>query len=334
MTNYAIYRINETFRVLFFISLSIIVFQLYPVTALMIVLLALLNDMPILTIAYDNVKISQKPEKWDMGKLLSISSFLGGIGTVSSFMMLIIGLRVLHLNLQVLQSFIYLNLSVGGHLALFVSRTKGRFWSVRPARPLFLAVILTQLTATIITVYGILLPAMGWELAGLVWGYALATFVVQDFLKVGFYRRLDRGGGVVKTKNEATNVLRTVTPDKAFTFYRDYGQPLHVTSRSLEELAASVKSIEPSSVRFHVDEGEFESWFTMLGDESLARQVAKLRDKNTPPDKLREKVSSMVTKRVEQLHKIAGQKEKGAKVPSVSPDKEHVTDNKTGSQEM
>ena len=70
MTNYAIYRINETFRVLFFISLSIIVFRLYPVTALMIVLLALLNDMPILTIAYDNVKISQKPEKWNMRMLL------------------------------------------------------------------------------------------------------------------------------------------------------------------------------------------------------------------------------------------------------------------------
>jgi H+-transporting ATPase len=322
MTNYAIYRINETFRVLFFISVSIIVFQLYPVTALMIVLLALLNDMPILTIAYDNVKISQKPEKWNMRTLLEISSFLGGIGTVSSFGLLIIGLKVLNLNLLVLQSFIYLNLSVGGHLALFVSRTKGRFWSVRPAKSLFLAVILTQLTATIITVYGILLPAMGWELAALVWGYALATFVVQDFLKVGFYGRLDRGGGVVQTNNEATNVLRTVTPDKAFNFYRDYGQPLGVTSRSLDELAASVKSIEPSSVRFHVEEGEFENWFAMLGDKSLASQVAALRGKNISPDKLREKVSSMVGKRVEQLHKIADAKASGAQAPPASPAKD------------
>jgi len=188
MTNYAIYRISETFRVLFFISFSIIVFQLYPVTALMIVLLALLNDMPIMTIAYDNVKISQKPEKWNMRTLLGISSFLGSVGTVSSFGILIIGLQVLHLNPLILQSFIYLKLSVAGHLNLFVARTKGSFWSVRPAKPLFLAVILTQLTATIITVYGILLPAMGWELAALVWGYALAAFVVTDFLKVGFYR--------------------------------------------------------------------------------------------------------------------------------------------------
>jgi H+-transporting ATPase len=191
MTNYAIYRINETFRVLFFISLSIIVFRLYPVTALMIVLLALLNDLPIMTIAYDNVRISQKPEKWNMRTLLGISSFLGGMGTASSFGLLIIGLQVLHLNPLVLQSFIYLKLSVAGHLTLFVARTKGRFWSVRPAKPLLLAVILTQLTATMITVYGILLPAMGWNLAALVWGYALVSFLVQDFLKVRFYRFLD-----------------------------------------------------------------------------------------------------------------------------------------------
>jgi H+-transporting ATPase len=188
MTNYAIYRINETIRVLAFITLSILVFQLYPVTALMIVLLALLNDMPIMTIAYDNVRYSPKPERWNMRALLIISTFLGAIGVVSSFGLLYIGLRVLHLNPLVLQSFIYLKLSVAGHFALFVARTRGPFWSVKPAKPLLLAVILTQITATIITVYGILLPAMGWELAGLVWGYAFLMFLVTDLLKVQFYR--------------------------------------------------------------------------------------------------------------------------------------------------
>jgi len=188
MTNYAIYRINETIRVLAFITLSILVFQLYPVTALMIVLLALLNDMPIMTIAYDNVRYSPKPERWNMRALLMISTFLGAIGVVSTFGLLYIGLEVLHLSPDVLQSFIYLKLSVAGHFALFVARTKGPFWSVRPAKPLLLAVVLTQITATIITVYGILLPAMGWELAGLVWGYAFLMFLFQDLLKVQFYR--------------------------------------------------------------------------------------------------------------------------------------------------
>ncbi len=192
MNNYAIYRITETIRVLFFITLSIIIFGFYPITALMIVLLAILNDLPIMTIAYDNVKYSNEPEKWNMGTLLSIATFLGIIGVISSFGLLFIGVDVFNLSPAVLQSFVYLKLSVAGHTILFAARTKGHFWTIRPAKPLFLAVIGTQFTATIITVYGILLPAMGWGLALFVWGYALLAFVITDFLKVGFYHLLNR----------------------------------------------------------------------------------------------------------------------------------------------
>ncbi len=202
MTNYGIYRIAETIRVLLFITVSIILFQFYPVTTLMIVLLAILNDLPIMTIAYDNVKYSNFPEKWDMRVLLAVATFLGVIGVFSSFGILYIGTEVFKLDPLVLQSFIYLKLSVAGHLTVFVARTKGHFWSVKPAKPLFLAVILTQLTATIITVYGILLPAMGWGLALFIWGYALTLFIITDFAKVGFYKLLNRptNGSVVRKR--------------------------------------------------------------------------------------------------------------------------------------
>jgi H+-transporting ATPase len=194
MTNYATYRIAETIRVLLFMTASIVVFQFYPVTALMLVLLALLNDLPIMTIAYDNVKYSDKPERWDMRTLLGIATFLGVIGVFSSFGILYIGLNVLKLDPLVLQSFIYLKLSVAGHLTIFVARTRGHFWSVKPAKPLLFAVIATQLVATIITVYGILLPAMGLGLAALVWGYALLLFVITDFAKVRLYKLLNHTG--------------------------------------------------------------------------------------------------------------------------------------------
>ena len=194
MTNYGTYRIAETIRVLLFMTASIVVFQFYPVTALMLVLLALLNDLPIMTIAYDHVKYSGKPEKWDMRTLLGIATFLGIIGVFSSFGIFYIGFIVLKLDPLVLQSFIYLKLSVAGHLTIFVARTKGHFWSVKPAKPLLLAVIVTQMVATIITVYGILLPAMGWGLAALVWVYALGLFLITDFAKLGLYKLLDHTG--------------------------------------------------------------------------------------------------------------------------------------------
>jgi H+-transporting ATPase len=191
MNNYAVYRITETIRVLLFITISILVFRFYPVTALMIVLLALLNDAPIMTIAFDHVKYSQKPERWNMRTVLGIATFLGIIGVISSFLMLYIGRDVLHLSREVLQSFIYLKLSVAGHLTVFVARTKGPFWSIKPSRPVLFAVIATQIIATLIVVYGFLLPAMSWKLALFVWGYALAAFLITDFLKVRLYRLLD-----------------------------------------------------------------------------------------------------------------------------------------------
>jgi H+-transporting ATPase len=194
MTNYCTYRIAETIRILLFMTASIVIFKFFPINALMLVLLALLNDLPIMTIAYDNVKYSDRPEKWDMRTLLGIATFLGIIGVFSTFGILYIGLVVMKLNLIVLQSFIYLKLSVAGNMTVFVARTKGHFWSVKPAKQLLFASIAVQLTAIIITVYGVLLPAMGWGLAALVWGYALSLFVVTDFAKVRLYKLLDHTG--------------------------------------------------------------------------------------------------------------------------------------------
>jgi H+-transporting ATPase len=188
MSNYSTYRIAESIRVILFIAASILFFQFYPVNAIMIVLLALLNDLPIITIAYDNVKYSNNPEVWDSKMLLGMATFLGIIGVTASFGILIIGDTVFHLSRVILQSFIYLKLSVAGHLTLLVARTRGPFWSVRPGNALIAAILGTQFVATLITVYGFLLPAMGWGLALFVWGYAIVWFLITDVLKTAFYK--------------------------------------------------------------------------------------------------------------------------------------------------
>ena len=80
MNSYAIYRIAETLRVLLFMTLAILIFNFYPVTAVMIVIIALLNDGAILSIAYDNVRYRNQPEAWNMRVVLGISTVLGVIG--------------------------------------------------------------------------------------------------------------------------------------------------------------------------------------------------------------------------------------------------------------
>ncbi|MDE1844916.1 MAG: plasma-membrane proton-efflux P-type ATPase [Thaumarchaeota archaeon] len=194
MNNYAIYRISETIRVLFFLVLSIITFSFYPITPLMIVLLAILNDVPIMTIAYDNVKISSYPERWNMRKILGIATGLGLIGVASSFVLLYVGMNVFSLQTGPLQSLIYLKLSVSGHLLFFAARTRNHFWSVKPATRLFLAIVTTQSIATIITAQGILLPAIGWPMALFVWGFSFIEFFIIDYAKLPIYKILEHNG--------------------------------------------------------------------------------------------------------------------------------------------
>lgn len=192
MNSYAIYRIAETIRVLLFMTLAIIVFNFYPVTALMIVLIALLNDGAILSIAYDNVRASPKPEAWNMHRVLGVSTMLGLVGVVATFGLFYIAERVLMLDREVVQSLMYLKLSVAGHLNIFVTRTRGPFWSIMPARILLIAVFGTQALATTLAVSGLLMPAIGWKLGLLVWGYAIVWFFINDRVKLLAYRIFDR----------------------------------------------------------------------------------------------------------------------------------------------
>jgi H+-transporting ATPase len=192
MTNYAIYRIAETIRVLLFLTLSILVFNFYPVTAIMIVLLAILNDGAILSIAYDNVRYFNRPETWNMRSVLAIATVLGIVGMVQSFGLFYLGDSIFHLSRETIQSLIYLKLSVAGHLTVFVARTRGPFWSVKPARILVAAVVGTQLVATFIAVYGLFMAPLGWAWAGIVWAYALAWFFINDRVKLLAYRIFDR----------------------------------------------------------------------------------------------------------------------------------------------
>jgi H+-transporting ATPase len=160
-------------------------------TAVMIVMLALLNDGAILSIAYDNVHYKDKPEAWNMRMVLGVASVLGVIGPAAAFGLFYLGERVYHLDRAHIQTLMYLMLSVAGHLTIFLTRTRGPFWSIRPARILWMAVLGTQAVATLIAVYGLFMTPLGWGWAGFVWGYALIWALLSDRVKLLAYRVFD-----------------------------------------------------------------------------------------------------------------------------------------------
>jgi len=161
----------------------------------MIIMLALLDDIPIMTIAYDNTYLNPKPTRWEMDRVLTISSGLGFLAIIQSLGLLLIGKMVLNLDVPHLQTMLFLQLVAGGHLMLFLTRTKKSFWrQPHPSLPLFIAIVATQALAVLITGFGWLVPKLPWELIGLVWAYNIVWMFVMDIVKLGIYHLLENRG--------------------------------------------------------------------------------------------------------------------------------------------
>jgi H+-transporting ATPase len=197
MNSYAIFRITETIRVMVFVVAAMIAFDFYPITAILIILIALFNDVPIMTIAYDNTPLDPQPVRWDMRRVLSISSVLGTIGVIETFGLLVIAKKWLKLDQAQLQTLIFLKLAIAGHLTLFVARTRGPFYKPPyPAPAMLWSAIGTKLLATLLVGVGLgLVTAIGWGDIALVWGYCLLWIFIEDQVKLHVYKHLELSAG-------------------------------------------------------------------------------------------------------------------------------------------
>lgn len=184
MQSYSIFRIAETIRIILFMTLSILVFNFYPITALMIILLALLNDIPILAIAYDRTRVENRPLRWNMFELTSLATVLGVMGVIASFLLFFL-LQEWGYSEDEIRTFLFLKLIVAGHSTLYITRARGYFWQKPwPAPILLWATFGTEIVGTIVAAEGWLMTPIGWSNALLIWVYALAWFLVNDLVKV------------------------------------------------------------------------------------------------------------------------------------------------------
>lgn len=196
MNSYAIYRITETIRIMFFVVLTMLVFGFYPITAVMIILLALFNDFPMMAIAYDNTWLDPKPVRWQMERVLSVSTVLGLVGVIETFGILVLGLLWLKLDQAQIQTLIFLKLSIAGRYTLFVARTQKPFFrKPYPASVLLWAVVGTQILVTILAGVGLNIVApLSWWLIGFVWLYCTAWLFIEDQAKLYVYHHLNLTG--------------------------------------------------------------------------------------------------------------------------------------------
>jgi H+-transporting ATPase len=189
MTSYVLYRIAMTIAIMGFVVLASIYYHFIPLTPLMLIALALLDDVPIMTIAFDNTRVPPKPVRWQMERILTISSVLGLLAVVQSAGLLYVGETVFRLEQSLLQTMMFLQLVAGGHLLLFVVRTPRPFWTPPfPNAMLFWAIVGTQVAAVLMCARGWLVPALPWRIIGYVWTYDLVWMMAQDFVKLALYR--------------------------------------------------------------------------------------------------------------------------------------------------
>jgi hypothetical protein len=104
-------------------------------------------------------------------------------------------------------------------------------------------------------------------------------------------------------KNVASNILRSVPPQNAFYFYRAIGAPTGAAARNLADFLGIINTIDLASLQFHLGRGDFENWVKMLGDNTLAKQLADLKEKKLRGEDLRLQVVDIVKARLDSLQK-------------------------------
>lgn len=238
MKNFCTYRIACTIQLLIFFFISMVSFDpndyachgvggcgdlpntfSLPVVALVII--TVLNDGTIISIAYDRVTVSKKPDQWDLFLIYVNACTLGGIAFVSSLILLLLGLDnmagddpnalldgfgIKAFEYGELLTCIYLKVSLSDFMTVFTARTSSWFFTRTPGKVLLAAAGIATFAATIMSVYWFLdvnagsgdsgkipnMKSVSWGLAMWVWGYNLIFMVLQDVVKVIELRTFDK----------------------------------------------------------------------------------------------------------------------------------------------
>ncbi|MGB2791196.1 MAG: HAD-IC family P-type ATPase, partial [Candidatus Moraniibacteriota bacterium] len=182
--NYSVYRISESFRLVITILILGVWYGFYPLVPLQLILLAFLNDIPIISLAFDRVRILAKPSEVNVKERLALSLLFGSVGVMNSILLFFLMTNIFHLSLPVIQTIFFLKLTVSGHALVFVAHTKERWYRFLPSRAVILSTITTQVLATALAVTGFLMPAsISLSTALLVWIWAFIWMQISELMK-------------------------------------------------------------------------------------------------------------------------------------------------------
>ena len=106
-------------------------------------------------------------------------------------------------------------------------------------------------------------------------------------------------------KEKAQALLSQMPPDKSFHFYAGIGKPLNISADSLQDFCDKILKVNEESINFHLSRGDFEAWFTGIGDVELSKKVALLKTKEKVGEELRRRLHAIVENRCTVLANFA-----------------------------
>lgn len=183
LNGYITYRISESFRLIFGILLATILFGAQPITAIQLIILSLLNDIPIISLAFNRVDIPWLLPKNNTKRRSLLGSSLGFIGVLNSIIFIFLARNILHLDWPVISTLFFLKLTVSGHLLILVAHTKRVWYEYLPSKVVLISLFTTQVIATFFALSGFLMAAANWRLVGVVWIWALIWMQVSELVK-------------------------------------------------------------------------------------------------------------------------------------------------------
>eukprot|EP00605_Chrysophyceae_sp_TOSAG23-4_P002149 GSChrysophyteH1.ASY1.ANO1.2377.1 assembled CDS len=189
--SFMVYRIAATLQLLFFFFIAAFAFTFFSLPVLLMLLITVLNDGTLISIAYDSAVPSESPEHWDFTDLFVISSMLAMIACVSSLLVLYILLdRPAGLSYGQITTGIFLKVAVSDFLTLFNART-GKLSVFCAPSPSLLLLIAAGVSLLISTALAMSFPIMEIDepyiLPLLIWAICLVFFLIQDLLKVATF---------------------------------------------------------------------------------------------------------------------------------------------------
>lgn len=216
ITSYTIYRVALTINIMFLVVLASIFLDFAPLTAIMIVVISLLDDVPIMTIAYDHQPVTKTPIRWQMGQILGVSGSLGVFAVVQSFIALLVAnsmvaTHTLGITSQdMVQTVVFIQIVCGGHFLVFICRNERWFWRKPfPAWQLWGTIFAMLAIAIAMSGFGWLVTKIPWAVIGIVIGYNIVWAFVMDIIRIVASRvALNRSHNRVKHANFLNHDLR------------------------------------------------------------------------------------------------------------------------------